>query len=330
MNERVLIIKMGALGDVVLCTPQIDRIVDTHGERGDEVWLLTSPPFAPLFAGHPRLQVAVFPRRGAHAMWQTLRWLRTQRFAAVYDLQGSDRSRVLTLLSGARKRAGIAPRWLYTHSPRQDDIREHVFPRLNRLIESAGLPAASPQPHIWPTAAERRAVTERLAAEGLRDGAFVLLHAGSSARWPSKRWEQEHFVALARALADAGLEVLWIGGRDEAELNRALAAQVGRDFTGAFFIAGLAELARHARFAVVNDSGPMHLLSAADIPVYAFFGPTDWRRHHAVGQGERVLSRAVECSPCYLGQCPPARRHACLADIEPDAVIERLRRDGLL
>lgn len=327
MNDRTLIIKVGALGDMVLCTPQIERILQRHT---GEVWLLTSPLFAPLFAGHPRLKVIAFPRRGTRAMLAALRWVRAQRFATVYDLQGSDRSRAFTLLSGAGMRVGIAPRWVYTHSPATDDIREHVFPRLNRLIESAGLPAAEPRPRIWPAAAEQQAVNDYLSREGLAGRRFALLHAGSSARWPSKRWEATHFIALARAVEASGVDVLWIGGPDEAKLNRTLAAEVGRDTTGAFSIPGLSELARHAGFAVVNDSGPMHLLSAAGIPVYTFFGPTDWRRHHAIGQGERVFVHPVECSPCYLGECPPARRHACLAEITPEQVLARLRADGLV
>ncbi|HEY9198157.1 MAG TPA: glycosyltransferase family 9 protein [Gammaproteobacteria bacterium] len=331
MDETTLIIKVGALGDVVLCTPQIERIVEHHAaSHAGEIWLLTSPPFAPLFAGHPRLRVIAFPRQGARAMLDALRWVRARRFSTVYDLQGSDRTRILTLLSGAGKRVGIAPRWIYTHSPSGDDIREHVFPRLNRLIESAGLPAAEPRPRLWPSSGEQQTVAERLAKEGLNARAFALLHAGSSARWPSKRWETDHFAALARAIEAAGIAVLWIGGPDEAELNRKLAAQAGRDMSGAFSIPGLSELARHARFAVVNDSGPMHLLSAAGIPVYAFFGPTDWQRHHAIGQGGRVFAHPVECSPCYLGTCPPVRRHACLAEIAPADVLDRLRADGVL
>lgn len=326
MSDRTLIIKLGALGDVVLCTPQITRIVERHAD----VWLLTSPLFAPLFAGHPTLKIVTFPRQGACAMWSALRWVRGQQFSTIYDLQGSDRSRALTLLSGADKRVGIAPRWLYTHSPSSDDVREHVFPRLNRLIESAGLPAAEPCPQLWPEQSERMKVLERLASEGLTGQAFAVLHAGSSARWPSKRWEQQHFIELAQAIEAAGIRAIWIGGSDEVDVNRILAAQVGCNLTGAFSIPGLAELARLARFAVVNDSGPMHLLSAAGIPVYAFFGPTDWHRSHAVGQRERVLTHPVDCSPCHLTDCPPVREHACLALITPGQVLERLRADGLI
>lgn len=327
MNARTLIIKVGALGDVILATPQIARILEQHP---GEVWLLTSPPFVPLFAGHPRLKIKSLPRKGVAAMWSALRWLRQQRFDTVYDLQGSDRSRILTHLSGARMRVGLAPRWLYTHSPVQDDIREHVFPRLNRLIESAGLPAAEPQPQFWVEASAQQDVAAWLQQAQLEDRSFVLLHAGASARWPSKRWEAQHFVELARQLETQGLQALWIGGPDDVDLNRELAAEVGRDVTGQFSIPALAELARHARFAIVNDSGPMHVVSTAGIPVYAFFGPTDWRRSHAIGQRERVLTNPVECSPCHLNTCPPARQHACLAEVTPGAVFARLQTDGLL
>jgi len=83
-------------------------------------------------------------------------------------------------------------------------------------------------------------------------------------------------------------------------------------------------------FAICNDSGPMHLLSLSGIPVHAFFGPTDWRRSHALGQQEHVLINPVPCSPCFLNVCPPERRHECLADISPDRVFARLQADKLV
>ena len=66
------------------------------------------------------------------------------------------------------------------------------------------------------------------------------------------------------------------------------------------------ELGRRARFAVTNDSGPMHVLSCAGIPLYAFFGPTSAARSHALGQRQRVLVHPVPCSPCWLPVCPRA------------------------
>jgi ADP-heptose:LPS heptosyltransferase len=74
----------------------------------------------------------------------------------------------------------------------------------------------------------------------------------------------------------------------------------------------------------------MHVLSCAGIPVYAFFGPTNVERSHALGQRQRALLHPVPCSPCFLPVCPPSRGHACLLGLTPERVIERLVEDGLL
>mgnify|MGYP000588531947 CR=1 FL=1 len=70
--------------------------------------------------------------------------------------------------------------------------------------------------------------------------------------------------------------------------------------------------------------------AAAGLPVYAFFGPTDWRRSHALGQQDRVLTNPVPCSPCHLPVCPPEKRHTCLDGITPAAVLARMESDGVL
>lgn len=126
------------------------------------------------------------------------------------------------------------------------------------------------------------------------------------------------------------MNVVWIGGPDDRNINRELASHVGLDATGAFSVLELVELGRQARFAVVCDSGPMHVLSASGIPVYGFFGPTDWQRSHAIGQRERVLIQPVPCSPCFLPVCPPERHHACLADLAPERVLKTLVDHGLV
>jgi ADP-heptose:LPS heptosyltransferase len=156
------------------------------------------------------------------------------------------------------------------------------------------------------------------------------MHAGSSARWPSKRWDPGHFATLARALQERGFRVVWIGAGEDRELNATLARQTGVDACDRFSFQELAALGHCSEFAVVNDSGPMHVLAAAGLPVYALFGPTDWRRSHALGQQERVLCLGVPCSPCHLRSCPADKEHRCLHDITPDTVLSRLAADGRL
>jgi ADP-heptose:LPS heptosyltransferase len=329
--KGILIIKLGALGDVIIAIPHIKQVVRSYS--GSDIWLLTAPEFSSLFEKYSNLAVKSFPRKGTQSLFAPLRWIRSQTFEVVFDLQGSDRSKIMTGLSGANRRYGLGPGFPYTHCPPNSGILAgeiHSFSRLNRLLETAGLPPVSVGPYLEASEEQRRIVSDWLADKGLLGRDIVLIHAGSSTRWKSKRWVSAHFITLATAIEQQGLTVIWVGGAEDAKLNQMLAQIVGTDATEVFSLLELAELARHARFAVTTDSAPMHTIAAAHIPVYALFGPTDWRRSHAIDQKERVLTHPVSCSPCYLPQCPAERAHRCLVELKPEAVLARIRHDGLL
>lgn len=325
--KNILVIKLGALGDVVLSVPQLLRLVQTHA--GDRIILLTAPAYVELVADLP-LQVVAFQRKGFVEMLRVVRWLLGQHFDVVYDLQGSLRSRVMTLLTQAGKRVGRIPGLAYTHTRLSVADGVHAFDQFNDILVAGGVRAAAPalQLPVSATAASRLAAW--LQQQGLDGRPLVPVHAGSSRQWPAKRWDEAHYQALANILEARGFVVIWVGGEDERALNHRLACHTGVDATGAFSFAELLALAGLAAFAVTNDSGPMHVLSAAGLPVYAFFGPTDWRCSHALGQAARVLVNPVPCSPCHLPVCPPERQHACLQGITPETVLARLAADGLL
>ena len=326
-SKNILIIKLGALGDVVLSTPQLARLVDVHA--GDRLTLLTAPAYVELVAGLP-LQVVAFQRKGFVAMLQVVHWLLGQHFDVVYDLQGSARSRVMTLLTQAGKRVGRRPGIAYTHTPLATTDGVHAFDRLNDILVAGGVEAAPPALQLPVSATAASRVTAWRQQQGLAGQPLVLMHAGSSRQWPAKRWSEAHYRTLATRLEARGFVVIWIGGEDERALNSRLASHRGVDATAAFSLAELLALAGHAVFAVSNDSGPMHVLSAAGLPVYAFFGPTDWQRSHALGQATRVLVNPLPCSPCQLPVCPPQHQHACLQGITPVTVLARLEADGLI
>jgi lipopolysaccharide heptosyltransferase II len=327
-GNRILIIKLGALGDVVLATSHVRAVVEAYPEA--DVTVLTSPACAGLVQGLPGLEVVAFRRRGFAEMRRVLAWLRRRRFAVVFDLQGSLRSRLMTRCSGARQRIGDRPGFAYTHAPMAGDETVHAFDTLNRLLAVAGIDPAPPRAWLPAPDAAETTVTDWLERKELARRRRVLLHAGSSERWPSKRWEEAHFATLAMALAERGYAVIWIGAHEDRDVNRRLARQIGVDATGAFSLLELAALGRRAEFAVVNDSAPMHILSASPLPMYALFGPTDWRRSHGLGQADRVLVNPVACSPCHRPVCPPGFDHRCLRELTPGQVLSRLAADGWL
>ena len=321
-QQRILVIKQGALGDVIMATALLQAILARHS--ADEVHLLTAPTFAGLFAAWPALRVAAFPRRGLRASWDTLRWVRQAGFARVYDLQGNDRSGLLCALSGIPERIGNAPRFPYNlHPATQWRGETHVFERMVEILRVAGVKDVPERPILPCSADEQGAVAAFLGQHALAPGSFAVLHAGASPTRPEKRWPG--FAGLAPLLRARGLRLVWLGGPDDAALNQALAREGDIDATGLFTIPQLAALAGVARFAVTNDSGPMHACAAAGIPVFALFGPSDWRRNHALGQANHVIA-GVMLLPDLAGQ----RVADCLSRVTPSMVFGRITAAGLV
>lgn len=319
---RILIIKQGALGDVIMATALVDAIQRAHA--GANFVLLTTPAFAGLFADWPNLDVQAHPRRGARAMWNVLRSIRAQHFDRVYDLQGNDRSGLLCALSGIRERVGNHVRFPYTHHPRERWTGQcHIFERMNEVLAAAGVGPAAPRPILHTSAEARLDVAGFMAEHRLEPGRFVACHAGASPTRQDKCWPG--FAGFAARLAAAGLATVWLGAGSDGAHNRVLAAEHGVDATDRFSIPQLAELARHARFALTNDSGPMHAMAASGIPVFGLFGPSDWRRNHALGQRDYVLP-CTELVPRYQG----ARTADCLGALDVDVVWHRIASFGLL
>ena len=229
---------------------------------------------------------------------------------------------MLCALSGIPSRIGNHPRYPYTIHPGDDYTGQcHIYERMLDVLRAAGINAEYGPPELPLAETEKEFVVAWLGKNRLLDAPFVILHPGASTRHPEKRWP--YFLELALALKDSGYAVVWAGADDEQKINRDYSRQAGIDASNVFSINMLAELGRHARFAVTNDSGPMHVLSCSGIPVYAFFGPTSWRRNHALGQRDYVLS--VETLH--------PDRHLDVSDlglISVNDVMQRLQKNGLV
>ncbi|MCC7519361.1 MAG: lipopolysaccharide heptosyltransferase II [Verrucomicrobiae bacterium] len=151
----------------------------------------------------------------------------------------------------------------------------------------------------------------------------VILHPGA-AYGSAKRWLPERFVELVRRNPD--LRWTLVGNGAERGANAALAARMGaavEDRTGAYRLDELAALMAAAAAVVCNDSGPMHLAAAVGARVIAVFGSTDPSRTGPLGEGHRVLRVPVECSPCFLRECPTDLR--CMKAVSVEAVERALR-----
>ena len=322
-QKKFLIIKLGALGDVVMATSLIEQIQRHH--RDDRLHLLTSPPFQGLFHAWRNLTVTTLSRKGFFSTVKMITWLRKEKFDRVYDLQSNDRTRFILAFSGISERVGNHPALPYTISPETKYTGDiHIFDRMNEVLAAAGIQPAKPLPQLPSSINDQKIVSSWLRKHNLVDKKIVLLHAGASPKHPEKCWP--YYLELAQELDKRGFVPVWLGSNNENETNQSFASVTGINATSAFSLIQLSLLGHCAAFSLTNDSGPMHLLSGSQKPVFAFFGPTNWRRNHALGQKDYVLTRQPNDVVGKQLRTPDF----ALKNISVEFVLNSLEKEGLL
>lgn len=271
--RRILIIKLSALGNVILSLGPFAAIRAHH--PGAEITVLTTPPYARWLASAPWFDHVWSNGRPSwwdvSAVMRLRRALREGGFDRVYDLQTSGRtSRYFRLFPHDAKPewSGIAPGCSHPYRVPMG-VGMHDIDRQFAQLAVAGITRRAPVDLSWSRAdLARFGLPERIA----------LLVPGSSAHRPGKRWPAEQFGALAHWLTEKGMTPIVVGTAGETPLAERIRAAAPEtiDLTARTSLPELTELTRAAVLAVGNDTGPMHLAAAADCPsVVLFSGDSD-------------------------------------------------------
>lgn len=277
--NKVLVIKLGALGDFVLALAAMKKIRQAHPKA--KITLLTTPPFEALAKLSPYFNTVETDGRPGDLgeLSAMLGRVRRARYDRIYDLQTS--SRTGWYFQALRP---FPPQWSGIAAgcalPQRGKARNgmHTLERQADQLKQAGIwpdaptePGSAPPPDLsWIL---RRHKEARPVAGAAAPKPYVLLVPGGSAHRPEKRWPVESYAQLAGLLKARGLDIVVIGGPQESAMARQIQKAVGqaRDLTGRTDFAQLAVLGAKAALVVGNDTGPTHLLAAAGAPTIALF-----------------------------------------------------------
>lgn len=258
--DRILVIKLSALGDFVQMLGAAASLRTFH--RGARITLLTTAPYAELGRQAPFFDEVWVDERPGWAdplgILRLRRRLREGRFDRVYDFQTRLRSSLYFWLmreGGRPEWSGTAAGSSHPHAnPRRNFM--HTLDRQDDQLRMAGVPGPSPLPDLTWAAAD----ISRFALPP----DYVLLIPGGASHRPDKRWPVENYLVLAQRIAAAGLAPVVIGGAEERDLGRIIAAAVAsaRDLTGHTGFGDIVALGAGGRRAIGNDTGPMHLAVA--------------------------------------------------------------------
>lgn len=270
MSAPVLVIKLGALGDLVQALGPMAAIRRHHPDR--RIVLLTAPGFVELAEATGLAdEVWADPRPSPldPAGWLALRHrLRQARFARIYDLQTSDRSGWYFRLFWPGpwpEWSGIARGCSHPHGDPARDLM-HTVERQCAQLAIAGI-ADVPL-------ADLSALAQRLDTTRFHlPVRFALLAPGGSPHRPAKRWPIDRYAALAGGLVERGLTPVAIGSANERSLAAAIAKACPStiDLVGRTSLIDLVAIAGRAALAIGNDTGPMHVAAAVSCPSLVLF-----------------------------------------------------------
>lgn len=328
---RVLIVKIGAIGDVVMALRMVSaaRAIDPNARI---TWVVgrTAKPILQLVTGIDQVLTVDDERllRGGflgRALEVGKLWSRLigRSFDIVATGHADWRYRALSAVAfaGARRSFGHGPR----RAPIPGRYHGGEYARLISGLDGPGAPLAR-----FPDLA--RTLPEPPLADAPR-GKIVVLAPGGARNVlrddPLRRWPLESYVSLAAHLCERGYAVLLTGGQGDADVSPSFASIPVLDLIGRTTLQELASILRAASLVVTHDSLALHLGVLAGAKVLALFGPTCPSEKApdtgARGGGEvRVLwgGARLACRPCYDGvNFHSCRSNVCLQEISVQEVL---------
>ncbi len=341
--HRILIIKPSAVGDVVRALPVLTAL-RRRWPKAHISWLVARH-CSEVLVGHPALnRVICFDRKAyasvgrdlsiTRAFTRFLAELRGCRFEMVIDMQGLFRSGFFSWASGAEVRIGRGDArelagLFYTHRAAVDERRMHAAVLNAGMVTPLGVKVQPSTSDLHISAEARAGARRTLCENGLPAGTpYVVIVPGTN--WQTKNWPADRFGQVAAGLRQRlGLRAVVVGTAGQ----RAMAEEIRRqeptaiDMCGESTLAELAAVIEGARLVVANDSGPLHMADALDVPLVGVFGPT---RAEVVGplrRTEGVIRADLPCLGCgirHLDRCEAA--HGCMKSVAAQDVIDLAAR----
>jgi ADP-heptose:LPS heptosyltransferase len=334
-GRRILIIKLGATGDVLRTTPLLRGLRQT--DSGCHITWLTEPGAVPMLQGIPEID------RLLPCIPETAVQLGCETFDDLFCFDKEPKATALATKLTASHKAGfgmsrfgnVMPLSAESEYAFELGINDTLKFRLNTktypelIFECARLPYRSPQEYLFPDLSREVAEARRwLQGSGVETGVLKIgLNTGAGDAFAAKKWSEEGYAGLAELLIETtGARILLLGGPAEVERNARIQSLIRHPVvhTGNHNpIRAFAGLVGNCNLVVTGDTLAMHVAIGLKVPVVVLFGPTCHQEIELYGRGEKIVSD-FDCSPCYLSTCP--KEVTCMQAIPAARVLGAVLR----
>jgi heptosyltransferase II len=329
MGKRALILKFGAIGDVIMALPAVRLLYDS----GMQIDWACGSAVRPLLDCYSWLSVlpvddcallsgAIGERVGSLGrLWRSIGRTRYDLCAILYYDQ---RYKVLALPVRAEKKIMLS----------HDSRKSFLIPGRSHADEYARFLLAREDTcnstSLSPVRPDRLSLELPLPDKTRPRVAIVPAGASNMLRQQAlRRWPVENYVAIAKKMLARGWEVLLLGGPDDVWVRPFFAEMAVTDCLGAFTLPQLIVACDQCDAVVSHDTGPLHIAGLSHAAVVGIFGPTDPgsflpRREAVTGIWGGVN---FACRPCYDGRnFAPCLHNGCMHQVTPEMALREVDR----
>lgn len=336
---NILVRSPNWLGDACMAAPTIRAI--KAGRPDLRLTILSPAKLAPLWHELPEVDAVIEIPTNA-SPWKVARLIRSsapKSSPIAYDvallLPNSVRSALEVWLAGIPRRLGRETHRGGRLLNQRMSLKRQLYPTMHQADELLATVRrlGAPDPQQLPPrtlSTSRGTTTSPATTEGpIRIGLCPGAEYGPAKRWPTQRYR----MVMERISREHDVTWVIVGTAKEATLGDDLARNFPgkvENLCGKTTLPELIQQLKYFRLLLTNDTGTMHLADLLGVPVVAIFGSTEpaltgpGHLGGGISQSHRVLRRKVECSPCFLRECPIDFR--CMNEITPEMVTEAVTK----
>lgn len=333
VKQKILVINLMHIGDLLLVTPVL-RTLRTNYPHA-HIALLADTKLADLVKYNQNIDELIsIDKKGYHNKLSTyfsfVGEIRERKFDIVINLHANERASFIAALSGAKKIVGYSTFGLGMFFDKvienRKAIKHQVHAHFDVLKETLGITNIDDRGiEMWLDEAAQQSAEAIWSQAFQSSGKIVGLNIGAS--WPTKRWRKEYYAQLADILLDKGYGIAFFGGSMDIDIvNETINLMKNKQhpmlktFTGKMTLQELAALLKKCSVLVTNDTGPMHVAVAMNVPLVSMFGPSPVPGFYPYSETSIVLKTPMHCHPCGKHKCPT--NHECMWQIDVETVLK--------
>lgn len=335
--NKIGIFQTSFIGDSVLTTPLVRKTAKLFPEA--KIVVITRPQTEDIFRPMKEVSEIILNEKTGwnkiFGVWKTAKAIRRSGVDILLVPHRSFRSALIAWLSRVPVRIGFTSSegwFLYTKTVPFSWMIHDAERNLSLLQGIVKEKFTAEKLNMRYTTTAEENVARLMKDFNLEGKTLVGIHAGSA--WPTKCWPMDYFVQLiSRLQTELGVQAVLVGGgKKDADLGEKicqLSQGHAANLCGKTSLADLMALMQHFKLFITNDSGPMHIATAFDVPTLAIFGPTTRELgFFPYGEGHRVVEvKGLACRPCALhgGKKCPLGHFKCMKDIHADEVFRNAK-----